>query len=55
MPEPLPERLHTVIEVAAYLGKSVPTVYRLIRSQEIAGQQSRWRMEDLRPGFTRPP
>jgi len=48
MPETLPERLYTVIEVAQYLGKSVPTVYRLVRRNRLQASKvgGEWRISN---------
>ena len=48
MPEPLPERLYTVIEVAEFLGKSVPSIYRLIRYKRLRAAKvgGEWRISD---------
>ena len=48
MPETLSERLYTVIEVAQYLGKSVPTVYRLVRRKKLRASKigGEWRISD---------
>jgi excisionase family DNA binding protein len=46
--EPALKPLRSVCEVAAYLGKSVPTVYRLIRSRKLRASKvgGEWRISD---------
>jgi excisionase family DNA binding protein len=48
MPESLPDRLYTVTEVASYFGKSVPTVYRLVRRNKLRASKigGEWRISD---------
>jgi excisionase family DNA binding protein len=48
MPEPLPDRLYTVAEVARYFGKSVPTVYRLVQRKKLRASKigGEWRISD---------
>ena len=46
MPDSLPDRLYAVSEVAEYLGKSVPSVYRLIRAGKLRATKvgGEWRV-----------
>jgi excisionase family DNA binding protein len=48
MPEPLPQRLYTVIEIAEFLGKSVASIYRLVRSKRLRASKvgGEWRISD---------
>ena len=48
MTEPALKRLRSVSEVAEYLGKSAPTVYRLIRSSKLRASKvgGEWRISD---------
>jgi excisionase family DNA binding protein len=46
--DPLPEHLRTPLEAARYLGTSVNTVYRLIRSGKLRASKvgGQWRIAD---------
>ena len=46
MTKPLPDRLWTTREVASYLGKSLPSVYRLIRAGKLRATKvgGEWRV-----------
>jgi excisionase family DNA binding protein len=46
--EPLPEHLYNVNQVARYLGKSVPTIYRLLRGKRLRASKvgGEWRISD---------
>jgi excisionase family DNA binding protein len=48
MPEPLPKRLRSVKEIAAYLHQSEQSVYRQIRSKKLEASKvgGEWRISD---------
>jgi len=46
--ELLPEHLYSVLQVAEYLGKSVLTIYRLVRHKRLRASKvgGEWRISD---------
>ena len=46
MSDSLPEQLYSVNQVAKYLGKSIPTIYRLLRGKRLRASKvgGEWRI-----------